>query len=243
VFYGEKKERGKDITIATYDTALAYLTREKYGLMIFDEGHHHPAASYSRLAFMDIEYRISMTASPFREDGNDSLIYVLGGPARGGDWDRLFRDGWVRKPVINLHIVSDKMRFLKQLLDKVSGKTMIFCDTIRIGEEASRVMGLPYAHGKHTRKMRDALTERGRFIVSRIYDESMDIKDVRNVIELDFMGGSRRQQLQRVGRLMHSIEDNTQYHLLMTPLEYTQHRKRLYGLYTHTFKVNLINED
>lgn len=105
-------------------------------------------------------------------------------------------------------------------------------------------MGLPYAQGKHTRRMRDALTERSsRFIVSRIYDESMDIKDVRNIIELDFMGGSRRQQLQRVGRLTHSIEDNTQYHLLMTSLEYAQHRKRLYGLYTHTFKVNVITEE
>jgi hypothetical protein len=70
----------------------------------------------------------------------------------------------------------------------------------------------------------------------------MDIKDVKNIIDLDFLGGSRRQQLQRVGRLMHSLENKIQYHLLVTPLEYTQHKKRLYGLYTHTFKVNVIKE-
>jgi hypothetical protein len=125
----------------------------------------------------------------------------------------------------------------------MSGKTMVFCDTISIGENASKQTGLPYAHGAHSRKMREMLTKGSRFIVSRIYDKSMDIKDVRNIIELDFLGGSRRQQLQRVGRLMHSLEDKIQYHLLMTPLEYAQHKKRLYGLYTHTFKVNVIKED
>ncbi len=42
---------------------------------------------------------------------------------------------------------------------------------------------------------------------------------IKNIIELDFLGGSRRQQLQRVGRLMHSITDGAQYYLIMSPIE------------------------
>jgi hypothetical protein len=50
---------------------------------------------------------------------------------------------------------------------------MVFCDTLSIGESASKVTGLPYAHGAHSRKMRDVLTKGSRFIVIRIYDESI----------------------------------------------------------------------
>ena len=41
---------------------------------------------------------------------------------------------------------------------------------------------------------------------------------IKNIIELDFLGGSRRQQLQIVGRLMHSITDGAQYYLIMSHL-------------------------
>ena len=47
----------------------------------------------------------------------------------------------------------------------------------------------------------------------------MDLPGIKNIIELDFLGGSRRQQLQRVGRLMHSITDGAQYYLIMSPIE------------------------
>lgn len=78
-----------------------------------------------------------------------------------------------------------------------------------------------------------------RFICSRIFDEGMDMPDVKNIIELDFFGGSR-QQLQRVGRLMHSLIDGVEYHLLMSPEELKKYERRLYGLYSRQFKVNVV---
>jgi DNA excision repair protein ERCC-3 len=123
----------------------------------------------------------------------------------------------------------------------LKGNTIVFSDSLTTGEESSRLTGLPFIYGEHTLKERiEALNKHKRFICSRIFDEGMDIPDVKNIIEIDFLGGSRRQQLQRVGRLMHSLIDGVEYHLLMSPEELQKYERRLYGLYSRQFKVNLV---
>lgn len=246
LFYGAKKEKHKDITIATYDSALAHLTKkEKYDLLIFDESHHFPAETYSRLAFLNARYRLSLSGSPHREDGRSELIYVLGGAPYGSDWERLFKEGWVKRPEVYLHVTSTKLMLLKSLLEeKLKGPTMVFCDTIAIGEDASRLTGLPYIHGRHSLKERaEMVRKHPRFIASRIFDEGIDLPDIKNIIEIDFLGGSRRQQLQRVGRLMHSVLEGAEYHLLMSPEELAKYGKRLYGLYSRNFRVSVVTEE
>ena len=240
LFYGVSKDKYANIIISTYESALKHLTKERFNLLVFDECHHFPANTYSRLAFIDSNYRIGLSGSPYREDGRSELIYVLSGYPYGSNWERLFEEGWVKRPEISLHLTTDKLSLLQSLLQTFKGNTIIFCDTISIGEEASRLTGLPFIHGEHTLRERVQLVSKHRrFICSRIFDEGMDFPVIKNIIEIDFLGGSRRQQLQRVGRLMHSIVDGTQYHLLMSPDELQKHQKRLYGLYSRQFKVSL----
>jgi DNA excision repair protein ERCC-3 len=245
-----------DIIISTYESALTYLTKERFKLLIFDECHHFPANTYSRLAFLDADYRLGLSGSPYREDGRSELIYVLSGSPYGSDWGTLFEEGWVKKPEINVHVTSAKLSFLQSLLASFSSSstlsrnggggnnttTIVFCDSLSLGEQASRLTGLPFIHGEHALKKRvEALNKYKRFICSRIFDEGMDMPDIKNIVELDFLGGSRRQQLQRVGRLMHStVVDGTQYHLLMSPDELQKYDRRLYGLYSRQFKVNVL---
>ncbi|MDP9287867.1 MAG: DEAD/DEAH box helicase family protein [Thermoproteota archaeon] len=243
LYGGARKDAIKyaDIIISTYESALTYLTDERFKLLIFDECHHFPASTYSRLAFLDADYRLGLSGSPYREDGRSELIYVLSGYPYGSDWDKLFEEGWVKKPEINLHVTSAKITFLQSLLQTLKGNTIVFSDSLTTGEESSRLTGLPFIYGEHTLKERiEALNKHKRFICSRIFDEGMDIPDVKNIIEIDFLGGSRRQQLQRVGRLMHSLIDGVEYHLLMSPEELQKYERRLYGLYSRQFKVNLV---
>ena len=241
LFYGARKDRYADIIISTYESALTHLIKERFKLLIFDECHHFPANTYSRLAFLDADYRLGLSGSPYREDGRSELIYVLSGTPYGSDWERLFEEGWVKKQQINLHVIDIKLSFLQSLLQTLKGNTIVFCDSILIGEEASKLTGLPFIHGEHSLKERTkALDTYKRFICSRIFDEGMNMPDVKNIIELDFLGGSRRQQLQRVGRLMHSIIDGAEYHLLMSPDELQKYERRLYGLYSRRFKVNVV---
>ena len=195
LYGGSRKEaiKSADIIISTYESALTYLTNERFKLLIFDECHHFPANTYSRLAFLDADYRLGLSGSPYREDDRSELIYVLSGHPYGSDWDRLFEEGWVRKPEITLHVTSAKITFLQALLQTLKGNTIVFCDSLSVGDEAARLTGIPFVYGEHSLKERiEALDKHKRFICSRIFDEGMDMPNVKNIIELDFLGGSYR---------------------------------------------------
>jgi len=63
-----------DITVTTYDSAHLHMDRlgNKFGLVIFDECHHLPSASYRLAAHMCIApFRLGLTATPERNDGRE----------------------------------------------------------------------------------------------------------------------------------------------------------------------------
>ncbi|MBF0193702.1 MAG: DEAD/DEAH box helicase family protein [Magnetococcales bacterium] len=71
------------ITVSTYDSALIYMDSigDKFGLLICDECHHLPAASTRLAAIMSIApFRLGLTATPERTDGQESDLYDLLGP-------------------------------------------------------------------------------------------------------------------------------------------------------------------
>src|SRR5439155_5652934 len=64
------------LTVTTYDSAYIHLERwgNKYGLIVFDECHHLPSASYQFAAVGSIApYRLGLTATPERADGRETL--------------------------------------------------------------------------------------------------------------------------------------------------------------------------
>jgi superfamily II DNA or RNA helicase len=80
-FGGGRRDVGP-ITIMTYDSAAIH-TREltRFGLLVFDEVHHLPAASYRRTAEGAIApYRLGLSATPERSDGLDADLETLVGP-------------------------------------------------------------------------------------------------------------------------------------------------------------------
>jgi superfamily II DNA or RNA helicase len=80
--YGGGKKQLAPVTIMTYDSACIH-TRDlnRFGLAVFDEVHHLPAASY-RLAAegMVAPYRLGLSATPERTDGLERDLQVLVGP-------------------------------------------------------------------------------------------------------------------------------------------------------------------
>lgn len=60
--------------------------------------------------------------------------------------------------------------------------------------------------------------------------------DLDCVVEYDFHGKSRRQQAQRVGRVMHG-DGEGEHILLMTDEEYEDYGERLYGLEEQGFNI------
>jgi superfamily II DNA or RNA helicase len=75
-------ERGA-ITVTTYASAFRHMERlgDKFGLLIADECHHLPGSAYRYAAELAIApFRLGLTATPERADGEESALSHLLGP-------------------------------------------------------------------------------------------------------------------------------------------------------------------
>lgn len=71
------------LTVTTYDSAYLHMQDlgSRFGLVVFDEVHHLPSATYALAAQLAIApYRLGLTATPERVDGRDALLETLVGP-------------------------------------------------------------------------------------------------------------------------------------------------------------------
>ncbi|HWG44572.1 MAG TPA: DEAD/DEAH box helicase family protein [Gemmataceae bacterium] len=71
------------LTVTTYDSAHIHLDRwgSRFGLLIFDECHHLPGPSYMEAARGSLApFRLGLTATPERQDGQEFLLEGLIGP-------------------------------------------------------------------------------------------------------------------------------------------------------------------
>src|SRR5262249_21499270 len=71
------------LTVTTYDSPYLHMQNlgARFGLLIFDECHHLPGASYAMAAkFSLAPFRLGLTATPERADGRDEELNSLIGP-------------------------------------------------------------------------------------------------------------------------------------------------------------------
>jgi hypothetical protein len=69
----------------------------------------------------------------------------------------------------------------------------------------------------------------------------ISLKDLAQVIEFDFLFGSRTQFAQREGRMHHAKKAGS-YHSIMTVYEYLKYRKRFSGLESKGFAIRVLKE-
>jgi superfamily II DNA or RNA helicase len=71
------------IIVTTYASAFRFMERmgNQFGLIVFDECHHLPGGAYRYAAELAIApFRLGLSATPEREDGEDRLLEELIGP-------------------------------------------------------------------------------------------------------------------------------------------------------------------
>ncbi|MFC7020010.1 MULTISPECIES: DEAD/DEAH box helicase [Haloarcula] len=105
---GEKSIR--PVTIATYRTAgmdrhRKLFDQRRWGLIVFDEVHHIPSPIHRRSADLQTKHRLGLTATPTRESDDEEEIFTLVGPPIGTDWGKLFDEGYVAEPAVEIRLV------------------------------------------------------------------------------------------------------------------------------------------
>lgn len=71
------------LTVTTYDSAHLHMDHlgARFGLLVFDEVHHLPSASYALAAKLSLApFRLGLTATPERADGMEAALDQLVGP-------------------------------------------------------------------------------------------------------------------------------------------------------------------
>jgi len=219
---------------------------KEFILIIFDECHHLPAQTFMRLSTIPTKYRLGLTGSPYREDGHINYILALTGYPVGMAWAKFVTEGIISLAQVQVHVVRkprEKLVILDELLKRDLGKTMIFCDSLDLGDEISKKYGIPFVHGE-TKSRLEVINRNDRLVISRVGDEGISVPALDTLIEIDFLGGSRYQALQRVGRLSHRLikadQEPAVHHVLITEEEVEKYGKRILSFYDKGFKVDWI---
>jgi len=229
-----------EIDVQTYH-AYEKVRDKEYSLIVLDECQHLPADTFIRLATLKAKYRMGFSGSPYREDGRENYIIALTGFPIGMAWEELLKLQVVKEPAFRVYILKDakqKLQKLEELL-RIPMKTIVFCDWLELGERISKTFGVPFIYGQ-TRERLDVIRQSQVCVVSRVGDEGVSLPDVERVIEVAFLFGSRMQESQRFGRLMHSAKVEPEHVILMTEEELQRYEKRLYAITERGFRIEYI---
>ncbi len=228
------------VSVQTYHSYHKVRERE-WRVTIFDECQHLPANTFIKFGTLKTKYRLGCSGSPFREDGRENYIFALTGYPIGLAWEDLLKLDIVHAPKFRVFILRDKRakdRKLNELM-RLPLKTIIFCDSLDYGEELSKKFEIPFVYSA-TRDRLEIIRNSDACVVSRVGDVGVSLRDIERVIEVAFLFGSRMQESQRFGRLMHSTAKETQHIILMTEKEFNAYQKRLRAILQRGFKIEYI---
>ncbi len=229
-----------EIEVVTYH-AYDKVRNHDYVLTIYDECAHLPANSFIRFATLKTRYRMGFSGSPYREDGRENYIIALTGFPVGMSWEELIRLQVVREPTFRVYILNDnrdKIRKLRELL-QIPVKTLIFCDWLDLGDKIAKTFNIPFVYGA-TQDRLEVIRQSQTCVVSRVGDEGVSLTDIERVIEVAYLYGSRMQEGQRFGRLMHSTKEEPEHIVLMTEGEFERYQKRLYAITERGFRIEFV---
>jgi len=224
---------------------MSKVSSTKWSLVVYDEMHRIAANSWLQLATVPTKYRMNLTVTPFREDGRIDIVWALSGLPLGVDWTYFLDQGLIIRPKITVQIVKDmrsKFDYVQDVINEKK-KTLIFCDSLELGQTLAKRHNIPFVHGGTPGNERlQIIRSNEKVVISRVGDLGISVANLKRVVEFDFLFGSRAQEMQRLGRLFHS-EFKGEHIVLMTTDEYVRHKKRLFGIYEKGFEIDIVREE
>lgn len=218
---GGGEQKIKEITIAIYNSAVKYLDKliGKFEFVVFDEAHHVPANTFKEVALrIDSLYRMALSATPTRRDGNEKLLFTLCG-------DLIYKLTY--EDLLRLKIVAplekfetffangpeEKFEILSTLVSAYAdSKIIIFTQYLRTAKEIYEKLKkngfkveLITGETPEVRReqaFRKFLDGRVNIIVTTtVLDEGITVPDAEVAIIYEGTGEGR-QMIQRIGRVL-----------------------------------------
>lgn len=206
---------------------------KEYIIAVFDENQFLPADTYAKLSTLKTKYRLGLSASPFREDQRTNYIFALTGYPLGLGWKDLMKILGKHYHEVNVFVVKN----LNDKFSKVRGlfnperKTFIFSFRLDIGQKLASMLGIPFVSGQTKDKDRvEILLNNKAVVISKVAELGVSVKDLEHIIEVDFLYGSRQEELQLTGRILHGSNPKAKHDILMTKEEFLKYGKRLHSL-------------
>lgn len=214
--------------------------RSSLGLCILDEVHTAPANTFIEVvkSFHSSDC-LGLTATPVREDGRIPKLGVIVGPVLAHyDIKQLVATGYLTpihyteitcfesSPAKNEGLqpqkscfAQSKMACCEWLLEKHAGSSIIiFSDNLHALQLYALAFKAPFLNGSVSAEEREYYLHQFKIgsvkllCLSRMGDQAVDIPQAAVVIEISSQNGSRRQQAQRLGRLMRPAKGKAQCH-------------------------------
>ncbi|EGO24659.1 hypothetical protein SERLADRAFT_438280 [Serpula lacrymans var. lacrymans S7.9] len=238
VFTAESKERfagESGIVVSTYSMVanthnrsheskkmMEFLTSREWGFILLDEVHVVPAAMFRRVVTtIKAHSKLGLTATLVREDDKIAdLNYMIGPKLYEANWMDLAAKGHIanvqcaevwcpmtpefyreylreqsRKRML-LYCMNPKKfqacQFLIKFHEDRGDKIIVFSDNVFALEAYAKKLGKPYIHGG----------------TGQVGDTSIDLPEATCLIQISSHFGSRRQEAQRLGRILRAKRRN-----------------------------------
>jgi len=213
-------------------------SKKQYVLGIGDEFHRSPAPTHSPIFQVPVKYFIAETGTPYREGprGREevALLMTMAHHPLDISWSDILKKR-LNMPSVDVWVVKNwdrKMEFVSHLLSKAGGQrlpTILFTWARDLGDELVKRFApkTEPVTGLTSMKERLLLVEKYlsepplRAVVSTVGSEAWDLPQLQCVIEVGFHKGSRVEEIQRIGRLMHS-KYRGEYHTIYTEDEWVR---------------------
>lgn len=214
-----------EVVVATYSAAARgrigeALRLRQWALVVFDEVHMLPAATFRVAAAIQADHRVGLTATLVREDGREiDIAALVGPPVYARSWRDLEADGWIAPATcveVRLPYAADpaqrehfKRAMLARLLRRHAQDTvLVAASDLAVLHGAARALALRTVTGASSAgERRDAFAalasgELHVLGMSRIGSVGIDIPRANVLIQMHGVFGSRQEEAQRLGRLL-----------------------------------------
>ncbi|KAI1725340.1 type III restriction enzyme, res subunit family protein [Ditylenchus destructor] len=189
------------------DEVMRYLQSHEWGLLLLDEVHTIPAKMFRRvLTIVQAHCKLGLTAT---------LVWC---PMTAEFFSYYLQSNAARRVLLSV-MNPNKYRLCQYLIryhERRNDKIIVFADNVFALKNFALRMNKPYLFGETSQHERIKILQNFQYnpkvntiFVSKVADTSFDLPEANVLIQISAHGGSRRQEAQRLGRILRAKKNSS----------------------------------